>query len=152
VKKPKDLPAVINPNWRIMVDERTQMKFSAFFAKKNLMVEPTCVQLNKWKNADKAVKFIRMDNAGENKLLQTRLESAAWKLDIQYEYTARDTPQQNHLAELGFAVLGNRGRALLYRANVPRADRFILWRDAFQTATLLDGLMMIKIDGMLKTR
>ena len=60
VKKPKDLPAVIRPNWRIMVDERTQMKFSAFFEKKNAMVEPTCVQLNKWKDANKMVKYIRM--------------------------------------------------------------------------------------------
>jgi hypothetical protein len=71
VKKPKDLPEEINPNWRIMVDERTQMKCLVFFANKNTMVEPTCVQLSKWKNADKTVKYIRMDNAGENKKLQT---------------------------------------------------------------------------------
>jgi hypothetical protein len=40
----------------------------------------------------------------------------------------------------------------LYRANIPRADRYILWREAFQIYTLLDGLMMIKIDGLSKTQ
>jgi hypothetical protein len=43
-------------------------------------------------------------------------------LDIQYEFMARDTPQQNHLAELGFAVLANRGRALMHRATVPMKE------------------------------
>jgi hypothetical protein len=52
-------------------------------------------------------------------VLQQRCESVEWKLDIEFEFTARDTPQQNHLAELGFAVLVNRGRALMTRANVP---------------------------------
>jgi hypothetical protein len=75
-----------------------------------------------------------------------------WKLGITFEYTARDTLQWNHLAELKFVVLGNRCRALLYRANVPRADRYLLWREAFQTAALLDGLIIIKIDGVSKTR
>jgi hypothetical protein len=53
------------------------------------------------------------------KLLQQRSQSADWKLNIKFEFTARDTPQQNHLAELGFAHLANYGRALMARANVP---------------------------------
>jgi hypothetical protein len=36
-----------------------------------------------------------------------------WKLQIQYKYTVWDTPQWNHLAELGFAILTNHGRALI---------------------------------------
>ena len=54
-------------NWRIMVDECTGMQFTDFFAKKSDMIEPTCQQLHKWKQAGLAVKFIRLDNAGENK-------------------------------------------------------------------------------------
>jgi hypothetical protein len=68
-----------------------------------------------------------MDNAGENKLLQSRCESADWKFWIQPEYTARYTPQQNHLAELGFAILANRGRALMARANVPLSVPNKIW-------------------------
>jgi hypothetical protein len=48
-----------------------------------------------------------MDGAGENKKLQKRSDSKDWKLEIDYEITARATPQQNHLAELGFATLAN---------------------------------------------
>jgi len=91
-----------------MVDERTQLKFSDFFPTKNGMVEPTCAKLMKWKQTDIPVQFIRLDNAGENKLLKTRSESSDWKLCIKFEFTARDTPQQNHLAELAFITLANR--------------------------------------------
>jgi hypothetical protein len=52
-----------------------------------------------------------MGNAGKSKLLQSHCENANWKLKIQPKYTARYTPQQNHLAELGFAILSNQGDA-----------------------------------------
>ena len=107
VKQKKDHPKPTRPNWRIMVDERMQLKFSNFFKTKNGMVKPTCEQFQKWKQNGKAVTHLRMDNAGENKLLQKRCESSNWKFDIKYEYTARDTLQQNSLAEVGFATIAN---------------------------------------------
>ena len=112
VKKPAD-GTVTNSkrNWRIIVDERTQMKFSEFFVTKNGMIEPTCVQINQWHQNGMIVRYLRCDNAGENKKLEERINGANWKLNIQFEYTARDTPQQNHLAELAFATIANRGRA-----------------------------------------
>jgi hypothetical protein len=122
VKQIKGGPNVTKPNWRIMVDERTQTKFSDFYETKNGMVEPTCVQLNKWKQDGKAVKCVRLDNAGENKKLQKRSDSKDWKLGVTFEHTARDTPQQNHLAELGFATIANRGRAMMHAANVPQKE------------------------------
>jgi hypothetical protein len=57
------------PHWRIMVDERSTLKYSNFFETKNGMVEPTCKQLHHWKENALGVQHIRMDNAGENKLL-----------------------------------------------------------------------------------
>jgi hypothetical protein len=39
-------------NWRIMVNERTQLKFSNFYLTKNRMVEPTCKQFQKWKQVE----------------------------------------------------------------------------------------------------
>ena len=140
------------PYWRIIVDERTQLKFSDFYLTKDKMVEPTCELLHRWKQAGKAVKYMRLDDGGENKALQTRALSEAWKLDIEFEFTGRDTPQRNHLAELGFAILANRGRAILGRANVPTKVRHLLWREAFKTATLLDGLQVIELDGVTATR
>eukprot|EP00957_Ditylum_brightwellii_P073862 5612026-Ditylum_brightwellii.AAC.1 len=60
--------------------------------------------LSKWKQGGKAVKCIRLDNAGENKVLAVQNDSADWKLNIEYEFTARDTPQQNSMVEVGFAT------------------------------------------------
>ena len=93
-----------------------------------------------------------MDGPGENKKLQLRSESSAWKLNLQFEITARDTPQQNHLAELGFASLANKGRALMYQANIPLSVRYKVFKEAFKTATLLDGLMTTRLDNKLATR
>jgi len=58
------------------------MKWSDFYSVKNDMVEPTCVKLNHWKEGSKPVKYIWLDNAGENIALQKCSESAAWKLSI----------------------------------------------------------------------
>ena len=71
IKKPKG-NVKVNPrrNWCIMVDKKTQIKFSEFYEKKNDMVEPTCKKLRSGKNADLGVNYMRLDNAGENKLLQ----------------------------------------------------------------------------------
>ena len=98
------------------------------------------------------VKFIRLNNAGENQLLKNRAESSDWKLNVKFEFAGRATLQRNHVTELGFAVIANRGRAMMHRANVPLADRYKLFKEAFKTATLLDGLVMITIDGKEATR
>jgi hypothetical protein len=63
----------------------------------------------------------------------------------------RDTPQQNHLAELGFAALTNRGRAVMHYANVPLLVRCKIWREAFKkTVTSLD--LMSSDGGVIDTR
>lgn len=152
IKSREGLPKPTRPNWLIMVDEKTQLKFTSFHETKNGMVEPTCVQLDQWRQNGKEVKHIRLDNAGENKLLKRQATSQAWKLNIGFEFTARDTPQHNHLAELAFASIANKGRAMMIDANVPLAIRYRLFREAFQTATLLDGLLPVTIDGVTKSR
>ena len=68
-----------------------------------------------------------------------------------FEFTARDIPQQNSLAEVGFATCANRGRALMARANVPTDIRTKVWTAAFKIETLLDGLMPIEINRVIKT-
>ena len=73
-------------------------------------------------------------------------------MSMQFEYTARDTPQQNHLAELGLAVLANRGRAMMHYANVPKDIKMRVFTKAFETATLLDSLLVIEIEGKTASR
>jgi hypothetical protein len=72
IKKTKNGPKVYKGNWRIMVDERTQLKFSDFFDTKIVMVEEMCEQLHRWKQSGRGTQLIRLDNSGENKLLQQR--------------------------------------------------------------------------------
>jgi hypothetical protein len=127
------------------------LKFVDFFEAKNDMVEPTCVQLKKWEQAKKKVDVIQLDNGSDNVKLEKRAGSKDWQLGIKYEYTARDTPQQNHLAEVGLTVVANRARALMVRANVTYESRYCLFRKAYKTAAMLDGFTVIEIAGKADT-
>jgi hypothetical protein len=73
-------------------------------------------------------------------------------LPVKFEYTAARTPQQNSQVEVGFAVIANRGRSLMAAAHVPEPIRRLIWNEAFQAATLLDGLMVVEVNGVQKTR
>ena len=152
VRAMEGMPKPTKPQWRITVDEYTGYKTSGFYVKKDAMVAPMCAYMNEQKLKERPIDIIRCDNAGENNLLQKTAKGPNWKLKVDFEYTARDTPQQNHLAELGFATLASKGRAMMYAANLPLEIRFRLYREAFQTATLLDGLQPVEINGVTKSR
>jgi hypothetical protein len=154
VKEPeaKNQPKITKKNWRIMVDKSTNLKISEFYAKKDGMCEPTCELIKKLKDMEIEIKIIRMDNVGENKLLQQRCESRDWQFAIKYNFTGRDTPHHIHMAELGFSTLGNKGRALMVRSNIPMNKRYLLFREAFKTATYLDSLVVTKVGTKKGTR
>jgi hypothetical protein len=61
-----------------------------------------------------------MDNGGENVKLVNRAKSKDWQWGIVFEKTARDTPQQNSLAEIGLTVIANKACALMAQANIPQ--------------------------------
>lgn len=153
VKVVSNKPRPPRPHWRIIViDEDIQMKISDFFKTKNGMVEPTLEKFNKWNQAGIGITHLRLDNAGENKLLKKRSESAAWKMNIKFEFTARDTPQQNSIAEVAIATIANRGRAMMHDANLGEKERYLLYDKAFGTATKLDGLVPVTINGVTQSR
>ena len=52
------------------------------------MVEPTCEQFHKWQQSNIGITHLRLDNAGENKLLQTQCTSKDWKMNFESEFTA----------------------------------------------------------------
>jgi hypothetical protein len=132
-----------------VVDERTGKKSMVFYETKAGMIEPTCAQLHFWKTSGHGAKYIPMDHAGENIVLHDRSDSSNWKVGIKFEYTARNTPRQNHLAELGFAHIAKLSIALTNHVNVPLKRRFKLFTKAFKTATLL---LVIELDGVSDTR
>eukprot|EP00957_Ditylum_brightwellii_P038688 2924344-Ditylum_brightwellii.AAC.2 len=48
-------------------------------------------------------------------------------------------------------MFGNKGRTLIHKANYPMAIKYKMFPEAFMTATLLDGLVVVKVDGVKKT-
>ena len=152
IKKPENVSRVYKPHMRIIVVENMQLKFVHFFETKDGMVEPTCELFSRWKRAGYGVDIVRLDNAGENLALQSRSNSATWQLGIEFEFTARDTPQQNSLAEVGIFTLANRVRAMMHYAHVPLEFRYKLFRDCYATAAINDGLMLVELNGVLKSR
>ena len=135
-----------------MVDEATQKKISDFYESKNGVVEPTCEQFHRWKLGGNEVKKFRCHDAGENKKLDKMLNSKEWKLNVDFEYAPRDTPQHDYLAEVGFTALCSKGKALMFDANLPRKLRHVLFPEVFQTATKLDRLVVHEMNGVIKSR
>ena len=68
------------------------------------MVEPTCEFLNLLKTRGIPVLKVRLDPGGENLALEKRTQSVEWQAlqPMNFEFTSRDTPQHNHVAELAF--------------------------------------------------
>ena len=146
-------PTTSRPNWRIVVDAKSGLAFTDWFTTKNKMIEPTCALFHEWQENGRPVTHLRMDNAGENLKLMERCKSADWKLGVKkFELTARDSPQQNAVAEVKLATMGDRGRAMMDRANIPPEMLMVMYPSATETATKLDGLTLVTINGVTMTR
>ncbi len=135
----------IRPYWTILVDEKTSFKTTLLTETKEKMCEHVCARMQQWKQEKKSVKTIRMDNGGENKKLVKMLNGSSWKMYPTIEYTARDTPQHNYLAEIGFATIYGRSRALMIESNVPNDKKHIVTQKAIETPTKLDGLIPVSL-------
>ena len=80
--------------WCLVVDEATKMKWSFFLKEKSQLSEKMIPFLKEFKaKYSKQVRFIRCDNAGENKSLE--IDCKRQRMEITFEYTAPGTPQHN---------------------------------------------------------
>jgi hypothetical protein len=137
-KPPRKSMVIPKPNWRLMVDESKNFKITGFYKNKSDMVEPTCVLIEQLKYKGHEIKFLCMDNAGGNQLLEIRCKIKDWHFVMEFEYTARATPQHNNMA--------------MVNANITVKYRYHLFREAFSTATDLDDLAMFEIKEKRATR
>ena len=78
--------------------------------------------------------FHKIMLAKTNKLL-AKSDHSAWKLNIQFEYTAKDIPQQNYLAELGFKTIGARASEMMSQANLNQEPYLFLQERHFKQIT-----------------
>ena len=67
------------------------------------------------------------------------------------EWTARDTSQQNAPVEVAFHTLAGQARAMLTAAHVPDNKRIGFMPKAVDVATLMDGSVPIRRNGIVKT-
>ena len=95
---------------------------------------------------------VRMDNAGENIKLQQAAEGREWKLGLQCEFTAPNTPQQNALAEVAFPTVINRANAMCEAGNIPQEFMHLLKPKAIMMASQLDGLQPVRREGIVATK
>ena len=126
--------------WLMVVDECTSMKWSFFIKQKNDQIRPVMDLIQELRKIHpKAATFVRCDNAGENKLLESECKKAA--LGINFEFTASQTPQQNGKVERAFATIYGRMRAMMIDAGFEMERRKELWTEAASTATKLDNIL-----------
>jgi hypothetical protein len=84
--------------------------------------------------------FIRLDNSAENKefasICHTKYRTTV------FEFTAKDTPQQNGRIEAAIAATWNQVRAMLDGVELFNYDKKKLWTEAFNTAVMVDGIIV----------
>jgi hypothetical protein len=153
VRKSPEGFAMSKPNMRMLVEGRTQYKMVAFLESKDDQVQITCKDLHSFKERGMPVRYVRCDNAGENKSLEKALHGSEWKMTgTEMEYTARNTPQQNSVAEVSIYVTVIRAKTMMFAANVPKKYRYKLFPYAVGTAVKTDNLMIVMIGEKKATR
>ena len=88
------------------------------------------------------IKYIRLDNSGENKGLKDECEKQ--NLGIIFEFTAPGTPQQNSVVEMKITTLMGKSRAMMLTAGFSQQDKRKFWCEVISTATKLDNIMVRK--------
>ena len=127
----------------IVVDEFSDCSHSFFLKRKSDQIElfPTWIKELKAKYGID-IKYIRLDNSGENKGLQDECEKQ--NLGIVFEFTAPGTPRQNSVVERKIPTLMGRSRAMMLTAGFSQQDKRKFWCEVISTATKLDNIMVRK--------
>lgn len=126
--------------WILEVDEVSRMSWSFFGKTKDDISDHILPLLQKLIELGINIKFIRCDNSPENKSLD--VVSTQNKLNINFEYTPRDTPKHNGVVERCFQTLYQRMRAMMNGAGIYDELRKTIWAECSITATLLHNIII----------
>ena len=133
-------------HWLIVVDEFSDCRHSFFLKRKSHQIEMIPIWIKELKaKYGIDIKYIRLDNSGENKSLQKECDKQ--NLGIIFEFTAPGTPpppQQNSVVERKIPTLMGRSRAMLLTAGFSQQDKRKFWCEVISTATKLDNIMVRK--------
>ena len=132
-------------HWLLAMDDSTDVCWSHILKQKSDLCEKMLGLILDLKAKSKAkVKFIRCDNAPENKKLEEECKKRG--LGITFEYTAVGTPQQNGKVERKFATLASKVRATLNEAGLEEELRIGVWAECVATTTLIENILVKEKD------
>ena len=100
--------------WAIVVDDYSNFKWCVFMKKKSMLASKILPIIKELNLRKQTVMKIRCDNAGENYKLKEACVDA--EFNIQFEFTAPNSPQFNGKVERAFATAYNKIRATLNHA------------------------------------
>jgi len=130
--------------WILSVDEITGYSWSVFSKKKSEIPEKVIKIFHKILNDGKKIKYVILDNSGENKNIQDDCEKE--HLRIKFEYTSRDTHMQNGVVERKFQTLYNRLRATLKSSGLTEKLQKHLWAECALCVTHLENICVPNCD------
>ena len=132
--------------WILFVDDYSEFLFGTYMKRKSdLATEGIKLMKTIMNNSGVTIKVIRCDNAGENKTLEKEIIDRG--MNIRFEYTATNTPQQNGRVERKFATIYGRVRSMLTGAGIEGELRKSLWAEAGNTAI---NLMNIQVRNKIE--
>jgi hypothetical protein len=123
--------------WGNMVCEHTNKTWNVFMKHKSDFPSWVLAQIDAMKVKNKIVKFIRLDNAGEN---NAKLKKGCTDRNITMEYTAPNTPQTNGVSERRFKTDRDRALAMMFEARLDQSTRDKLWAEAVNAASNIGNL------------
>jgi hypothetical protein len=126
-------------NWMLIVDEETNYEWTYFLQKKSDLPATMLQHLWMMQAKNRPIKFIRLDNSGENKKIREVAFEKGFK--IYFEFTAPGTPMQNGVVERAFPTLLGSVRAMLNGAKFTKVVRDSIWAECARTATMLENYM-----------
>jgi hypothetical protein len=95
---------VSKPFWLLIVVEFVNHTLLEFLKRKSNLPETACKIIHELQTQGVNVKYVRMDNAGENVAFAQLANSKDWTLRLTFEFTGARTPQRNYLVEIGFST------------------------------------------------
>ena len=141
ITSPKVIGIGGQKHWLLVLDDASDCGFSFFMSHKDMLalkLVPFVKKLKAEFNID--VRIIRCDNAGENKSFEEASKREG--LNIKFEYTAVNTPQQNGRVERKLQTLYGRLRATLLGCGIEMPIRNRLWPECANTLTDMDNILV----------
>ena len=89
---------------------------------------------------NKTVKYIRCDDASENKSIEMKCKDEG--IGIQFEYTGPGMPQRNGRVERKLATLYGRVRAMFNQSGMDKEMRTGTWTECANTAQNNDNILV----------